>query len=286
MSTLATGSVGSYSIEQIKQACAMRIEVVENREELAVAFAEAVLQTVRQAAARRGGKAVVIMPVGPTGQWRLLAKLAVRDHLALDCLHIIQMDEYLEADGAHWVPESHPLSFRGFVRRSFADQAVRECGFRAENWLVPDPAHLERIDASIREWGGVDVAFGGVGLNGHLAFNEPPAPSSGWTTETFADSPARVQHLAETTKATNSIFGTGGDLTAVPDYAATIGMRHILVARKIHLFLDWPWQRSVFRRAVLGPVTTAFPASLVQHHGNVWFTITREVAAPHGVQPE
>ena len=285
MTTLATDGIGSRTVAQIRPATAIEIEVVKDREALAQVFAEAVLATVRQAVAQ-GRRAVVIMPVGPTGQWRLLAPLARREHLSLAALHIIQMDEYLGPDAATWLPASHPFSFRGFVQSSFADEAVRECGFRAENWLVPEPAHLDLVDARIREWGGVDVAFGGVGLNGHMAFNEPPGPSSRWTAETFPDSPARVQQIAETTKATNSIFGTGGDLTAMPDYAVTVGMRQILGARRIHLFLDWPWQRNVFRRAVLGPVTIAFPASLVQRHGNVRFTITEEVAEPHVVNPE
>jgi len=110
------------------------------------------------------------------------------------------------------------------------------------------------VDRAIRRWGGVDVAFAGIGLNGHVACNEPPAASECWTDESFARSPTRVVKLAETTKATNSIFGTGGDLGRVPDFAVTIGMKEILGARRVHVFLDWRWQRFVFRRALLGPV--------------------------------
>ena len=120
----------------------------------------------------------------------------------------------------------------------------------------------------------------------HVAFNEPPGPSECWTDESFAKSPTRVVKLVETTKATNSIFGTGGDLGRVPDFAVTIGMKEILGARRVHVFLDWHWQRFVLRRSLLGPASRSFPASLLQTHKDVRFTVTEEVAAVHSLVPE
>jgi len=107
-----------------------------------------------------------------------------------------------------------------------------------------------------------------------------------WTDESFANSPTRIVKLAETTKATNSIFGTGGDLGRVPDFAVTIGMKEILSARRIHVFLDWHWQRFVLRRTLLGPVSRTFPASFLQTHKDVRFTVTQEIATPHSLVPE
>ena len=92
--------------------------------------------------------------------------------------------------------------------------------------------------------------------------------------------------ISDVTAATNSIFGTGGDLTLLPDYAVTIGLKQIFEARAIHLLLDWSWQRNVFRRAVLGPVGMRFPASYTQRHENVKFTITEDVAEVHSLLPE
>jgi glucosamine-6-phosphate deaminase len=142
------------------------------------------------------------------------------------------------------------------------------------------------VERVIEHRGGVDVAFAGIGLNGHIAFNEPPLPSESWTEESFAASSTRIIKVAETTEATNSIFGTGGDLGQVADYAVTIGMKQILNARQVHVFLDWPWQRFVFRRTLLGPVSRFFPASLLQRHKNVRFSITEEVAQVHALMPE
>ncbi len=72
----------------------------------------------------------------------------------------------------------------------------------------------------------------------------------------------------------------------MPDYAVTIGMRQILGARQVHVLLDWPWQCNVLRRALLGPVTMYFPASLLQDHSDVRFTVTADVAAVHEIAPE
>lgn len=280
-----TRDVASYSIDEIRSASNVRIEVVQDGSALARSFAECVLERITDDNRRRR-RTVIIMPVGPTGQWALIVRIARRQGIDLSGLCIISMDEYLTPDGVNALAESDPFSFAGFIRRNFADEAAACCGFLMENWVAPEPSDIGRIDSKIAEWGGVDVAFAGIGLNGHLAFNEPPSSADHWSEEAFADSPTRIQRIAQTTKATNSIFGTGGDLTKVPDYAVTIGMRQILGARQVHVFLDWPWQCNVLRRALLGPVTMHFPASLLQKHSNVRFTVTADVACVHESAPE
>jgi len=285
MKPLPPEKIASYTLAQLRRRTGAPIEVVPDREALAVQFARTILDRVR-AASRRKRRFVIIMPVGPTGQWQKMADIAVAEKIDLSRLCIVSMDEYLTPDASRNVPVSDPFSFTAFITRQFAQEAIQKCGFKRENWIVPSPKDTSAVDADIERWGGVDVAFAGIGLNGHIAFNEPPAPSDSWTDESFARSPTRVVKLAETTKATNSIFGTGGDLGRVPDFAVTIGMKEILSARRIHVFLDWPWQRFVLRRTLLGPVSRTFPASFLQTHKDVRFTITQEIATPHSLVPE
>ena len=281
---IAFEAIAACTLEQMRGLTTVPIEVVKDRDSLALCFARTVLGHVRRANARKK-RVVVIMPVGPTGQWRLMADIAVREKINLSRLSIIQMDEYLRAEGKR-VPMSDPFSFTGFVWKAFGRRAVQKCGFRKKNWVVPDPADTAGVHRAVKRWGGVDVAFAGIGLNGHMAFNEPPLASESWTDGSFARSPTRIVRLAETTKATNSIFGTGGDLGQIPDYAVTIGMKQMLEARRIHVFLDWHWQRYPLRRTLLGPVSRSFPASLMQNHGNVRFTVTEEVAQVHRPVPQ
>ncbi|NQT11971.1 MAG: hypothetical protein HQ582_04425 [Planctomycetes bacterium] len=285
MKPLSPEEVAACTLPELRRRTGVPIDVVADREALAVEFARTVLERVRRGGKRKK-RVVIIMPVGPTGQWKQMADIAAAENVDLSRLSIVSMDEYLTPDASRNVPVSDPFSFTRFVTTHFARKAIRECGFKKENWVVPDPRDTGAVDRAIRRWGGVDVAFAGIGLNGHLAFNEPPLPSEHWTDQSFAGSPTRVVRLAETTKATNSIFGTGGDLGRVPDFAVTVGMREILGARRIHVFLDWRWQRFVLRRSLLGPVSRTFPASLLEPHKDVRFTITEEVAAAHPLIPE
>lgn len=276
--------IAGVTVQQAQKMTGVPMEVVADREVLADVFARTVMDHVKRAnRARR--RIVMIMPVGPTGQWRRMAEIAAGERIDLSRLCIVQMDEYLGGDSVP-LPASDPFSFAGFIRRQFGLRACRECGFRESNWVAPDSADTGAVERAIHRWGGVDVAFAGIGLNGHMAFNEAPSPNDAWDDETFAASPTRVVKLVDVTKATNSIFGTGGELGRVPDYAVTIGMKQILGAREIHIFLDWQWQRFIWRRALLGPVTRFFPASYLQRHRCVRFTVTKEVAEAHRIEPE
>jgi len=278
-------NIEDYKIGEIRERSKHTVEVVADKEALAVSFAETVMSFVRE---QNSGdsRSVVIMPVGPTGQWKIMGEIAERENIDLSQFCIVSMDEYLMPDGITPVPESDPFSFAAFIKRNFANSTAERCGFSMDNWVAPDPADLGKVDRKIEEWGGVDIAFGGIGLNGHLAFNEAPCGGEDWTEEDFANSSVRIQKISETTRATNSIFGTGGNLDMVADYAVTIGMKQILGAKQVHVYLDWPWQRYMLRRALLGPVTMQFPASLLQDHSDVVFTVTEEIAKAHEVVPE
>ena len=254
-------SINSLTVDEIRSRSSIGIEVVKDKDALAQTFASAVIGFVKEQNAQ-SKPSVIIMPVGPTGQWKLMVDIAIAENIDLTGLHIVSMDEYLLPCGTRAVPEDNPFSFKAFIRNSFARRAAEKCGFKLDNWVLPDPSDVENIQRKIDQWGGVDIAFGGVGLNGHVAFNEAPTPSESWTEETFRQSSTRVLKISDVTKATNSIFGTGGDMKLLPDYAVTIGMKQMLEARAVHLVLDWPWQRNVFRRAILGPASMQFPVSM------------------------
>ena len=63
-------------------------------------------------------------------------------------------------------------------------------------------------------------------------------------------------------------------------------MKEILASRKIHIYLDWHWQRAPLRETLLGPATPMFPASLIREHPDVVITITKDVAQPPSLEPE
>ena len=130
----------------------------------------------------------------------------------------------------------------------------------------------------IARLGGTDVAFGGVGITGHLAFNDPPEPGEPLDADAFAGLPTRVVRLSRETLTINSVTAARGNIDRIPKLAVTVGMKEILEARKIRVFMNRPWQCAVVRKLLHGPVTAACPASLLQRHPDVRVTITREAA--------
>ena len=132
-----------------------------------------------------------------------------------------------------------------------------------EQRVFPDPADPGKVTALIDKLGGVDTCFGGVGITGHLAFNEPqPA----LTVEEFSQLTTRVLDIAPETRATNCIGDLGGALEALPRKCVTVGMKEILGAKKLRLAVFRDWHRAVCRRAAYGDVTAAFPVTIAQNH--------------------
>lgn len=209
-----------------------------------------------------GKPTVFICPVGPVGQYPIFVRLVNREQLSLKNCWFINMDEYLTDDG-QWIAEENPLSFRGFMAREVYGKIAPELLMPEEQRVFPDPNDLGRIPALIEELGGVDIAFGGIGINGHLAFNEAQPEL---TPEQFAALGTRVLTLTPETKTANAIGDRGGAIAAMPNKAVTIGIKQILGARKVRLGVFREWHRAVVRQAAYGEVTAAFPVTLLQNH--------------------
>ena len=223
---------------------------------------------------RAGKPTTMIVPVGPTGQFSRLAAYCNAEGIHCHDLILFNMDEYCLEDGRA-VPIDHHLSFRAFMEREFHSRLDQDKRVRKENSVFPDPDAPHKLAERIQQVGGIDVCFGGIGINGHMAFNEPPEP--GDNAEDFKSLGTRVVRLSRETRVVNSIFA-GGDMDSVPPKAVTIGMKEILDSRAVHMYLDWPWQSAVVRKTVHGPVSERFPASFLQTHPNVAITITEQVA--------
>ena len=210
----------------------------------------------------RGEKTVFICPVGPVGQYPIFVRLVNRDRVSLKHCWFINMDEYLNDDGTY-IDKSSPLSFRGFMERTVYTKVDADLLMPPEQRVFPDPADPGKVDRLIEELGGVDIAFGGIGINGHLAFNEAQPEL---TPEQFAALGTRVLTLTPETKTANAIGDRGGAIAAMPNKAVTIGIRQILSARKVRLGVFRDWHRGVVRQAAYGEVPAAFPVTLLQNH--------------------
>ena len=169
----------------------------------------------------------------------------------------------------------HPLSFRGFMNRTVYTKINPELNVPEEQRVFPDPNNLSYIPSLIQQLGGVDVCFGGIGINGHLAFNEAD-PSL--TCEEFKQLKTRVLPISRETRAANAIGDFGGRLEDMPRYCVTIGFNEIYNARKIRLGIFRDWHRAVARRAGYGEMTADFPVSMLADHPDALIRMTEFVA--------
>ena len=266
----------TVSARELGAGANVRVTIGGDMADIARRMADDMLAEI-EAAALAGGSATLIIPVGPVDQFPLLADSINQRRLDCRDVVLINMDEYLNEHGA-WVDFDHPLSFRGYMNRKFYDLVDADLAPRLENRVFPDPRDPDAIQELIDARGGVDACFGGIGINGHMAFNEPPEPGEEMSAEDFAALPTRVLNLSRETRTINSVT-VGGELSVIPHRAVTVGMREILASRKLRFYCNRPWQSAVVRRVLHGPITAACPASLMQTHPDASLTIADYVAA-------
>ncbi len=210
---------------------------------------------------KRGEKTVFILPVGPVGQYPIFVRLVNEKRISLRNCWFINMDEYL-TDEKKYIDKDDPLSFRGFMERNVYSKIDAELVNPSSQRIFPDPEDPENIARIVSNLGKIDIAFGGIGINGHLAFNEAEEVSA----EEFSSRTTRVLKISRETRAVNSIGDLNGAIDAMPVYAVTIGMDMILKAKKVRLGIFRPWHRAVLRQAIFSEMGGHFPVTLLQNH--------------------
>lgn len=209
----------------------------------------------------------LILPIGPVAQYRTVVRISNEKRISWKNVCIFGMDEFLDWEGRP-VPTSHPMSFRGYMRREVVARLDPGIRIPQEQVFFPDPFHIDEISDRIAEVGGIDCCYGGIGYHGHVAFNEPPL--SRWSrisVEELRNSRTRVVALGADSIVVQSIHCSGGSSAAIPPMGVTLGMRDILASRKIRLYCAaGERHRAVFRISVAGRVSIEYPSTLVQGH--------------------
>lgn len=222
----------------------------------------------------QGTRSVLICPVGPVGQYPIFVRLVNEGRVSLKKTWFINMDEYL-SDDETWIDKGHKLSFRGFMDREVYSRIEPDLVMPQSQRIFPDPQNVEAVPALIKKLGGVDLAVGGIGINGHLAFNEA---QDELTPEAFAALPTRVLSISRETRVANAIGDLNGAIDAMPEKCVTIGMAEILGAARIRIGVFRDWHRAVVRQAAYGEVSAHFPATLLQRHPDAAIYLNRNAS--------
>jgi glucosamine-6-phosphate deaminase len=229
----------------------MRIDIAPTKQELGRRAAAAGAELVRAALSQRG-KANVILATGAS-QFEMLSELVQQpvDWSKVTCFHL---DEYVG------MPMTHPASFRKYLKERFVDQlGTPPAAFHFLNAEEDPKTECWRLGDLIKRHP-IDVAFIGIGENGHLAFNDPPADFE--TREPYImvelDDACRRQQFGE---------GWFPTFDAVPKQAISMSIRHILASQAIICSVPDARKAEAVGKAVEGPQTPHLPASILRNHG-------------------
>ena len=240
----------------------MQVKVFPNPGALGAAAAIEAAAAIREAAAR-SGRARCIFATGAS-QFEFLEALVATPDLPWAAIEFFHLDEYVGLEA------SHPASFRRYLRERVLDRVSV-----AEAYLLDGEGDAERTCAGAGEAlaaAPVDVAFVGIGENGHLAFNDPPADFD-------TESPYIVVALDDACRRQQVGEGWFASVEEVPTHAISMSIRQILKARRIQCVVPDARKAEAVARCLEGPVTPAAPASVLQNHPDVTVYLDEAAAA-------
>ncbi|HEX5476066.1 MAG TPA: glucosamine-6-phosphate deaminase [Vicinamibacterales bacterium] len=240
----------------------MRVRLFDATEKMALDAADQAARSIRAALAARGS-ARIIAATGAS-QFRFLAALTRAPEIDWSRVELFHLDEYIG------LPADHPASFRRFL----LDRLIRPAGIHQYH-LLDGEADPDEVCAEVGralQAAPVDVAFAGIGENGHLAFNDPPADFD-------TDRPYLVVGLDEACRRQQVGEGWFPSLADVPAMAISMSIRQIMAAAEILCIVPESRKARAVQAVLEGEVTPAVPASILRRHPNTTLYLDRDSAS-------
>jgi glucosamine-6-phosphate deaminase len=230
----------------------VRVRILNDDVAVARAVARQVTSTLRQRPS-----SVLGLPTGrtPVRLYGLLRAAHAAGRADFGRATTFNLDEFLG------LPADHPASYRTFMETHlFSHVNLPRRRIHFLDGMASDPdAECDRYEAAIEKAGGIDLMLLGIGANGHIGFNEPAAHLSADT--------HRARLEPGTRRSNADLFD--GRVSDVPREALSMGVGTIMRSRAIALIATGPGKAEAIARALLGPLTTRMPASLLQLHPHV-----------------
>jgi glucosamine-6-phosphate deaminase len=229
----------------------MDIKIMPDKAQMGKAAADAGAEHIRRAIAERG-EANIIVATGAS-QFEMLSELVQQPNINWNRVTGFHLDEYVG------LAIDHPASFRGYLWQRFASKLPLP--LRAFHFLDGEgnpQAECNRVAEIIRRHP-IDVAFVGIGENGHLAFNDPPADFE-------TEEPYLVVQLDDACRRQQQGEGWFPTFDDVPKQAISMSVRQIMKSRAIICTVPDERKAEAVRNSVEGQVTPQVPASILQQH--------------------
>ncbi len=240
----------------------LQIKILSDKDSLGRAAADHAASSMRRVIQERGN--VRIIAATGASQFEFLDALTSAPDIDWNCVEVFHLDEYVG------LPLTHPASFRKYL----FERLIHKAGITRYHLLDGD------VDpqGTIREIGDrlqsqpVDVAFAGIGENGHLAFNDPPADFE-------TEMPYLIVDLDEACRQQQVNEGWFSNAEDVPKRAISMSVRQIMRAKEIIVVVPDTRKAQAVKACLEGPVSPMMPASILRNHPNATLYLDTDSAA-------
>lgn len=234
----------------------MKLVILENYEEISRWTAKYITKKINDNRPTSDNPFVIGLPTGssPIGTYEELVSIHKSGKLSFENVVTFNMDEYVG------IAENHPESYHNFMQRHLFDHV----DLNKKSIHIPDGnaqdlmKECENYEAKINSFGGIELFMGGMGADGHIAFNVPGSSLSSRT---------RLVNLNYETIAANARF-FDGDLSKVPKQAVTVGVQTIMDAREVLIIVSGFNKARALQHVVEGGVNHMWTLSALQNHSN------------------
>ena len=244
----------------------MRLLIHRNYENVCRWTADYIVRRINAFEAKAAGPFVLGLPTGssPLGVYKQLTAACKEKKVSFSRVITFNMDEYLG------LPPDHPQSYRRFMDDNFFSAVdIKRENTHVPNGMASDPEkECLAYENAIKASGGGELFMGGIGSDGHIAFNEPGSSLNSRT---------RVMTLTAETRAANSRF-FDGDPEKVPSKALTVGIGTVMEAREVLIIASGRQKARAIQAAVEGGLSHWCPLSCLQTHPSAILVCDEEAA--------
>ncbi len=234
----------------------MRVLIHDTNENAGIWTARYIVSRILEHQAQSDRPFVLGLPTGstPISTYRELVRLNKEGKVSFQNVITFNMDEY------YHLPEEHPESYHSFMKHNLFDHIdIKPENINILNGNAEDPEkECREYEERILAAGGIDLFLGGVGENGHLAFNEP---------FTSFEARTHVVALTDDTISVNSRF-FDNDINLVPKKALTVGIATVLSAKEVIILALGSKKAAAVKQAVEGGISQLWPVTSLQTHKN------------------
>ena len=241
----------------------MLIKVFDDKVSLGRAAAEQAATAIRRAIAERGHARIVAATAA--SQLEFLNALTTSPAIDWAAVEAFHLDEYIG------LPVTHPGSFR----KMLLEQLVQRTGIKEYHLLdgdAADPSQVVRREGEALASAPIDIAFLGIGENGHIAFNDPPA-------DFHVEQPYIIVNLDEACRRQQVGEAWFADISQVPRQAISMSVQQILKAKEILAVVPDSRKAPAIKACFEGEITPLAPASILRTHANATVYLDKNSAA-------